>query len=308
MNDQDIEVPKAWQEMELGDLRGPLLVVGGPDVGKSTFARYLYRRISEKIHHSDSDGSNSNRSSAPVAFLDGDPGQTSLGPPTTMTLAFEIDQLPSIGRGESAWRYFVGSNTPVGHMLAVLVGAGRLIEAGRSSGAEAIIYDTSGFISKSRGGYALKYAEFDLLRPEAVFMLQKEDELSDLIRPLKRSERTRVFDLRPSEAVKTRSSDQRRKHRRRQYARHFEDAERINVKWTDFGVFPSPNFRLHRLVSLEDKNGFTLALGIITAVARSTRKIELLTPLTSLQDVSTIRLGDITVDPESFEDQWLSRQ
>ena len=59
MNNMDI-LPE-WESIDPLQLRGTLLVVGAPDVGKSTFARYLYQRLQE-----------SNRR---AAYLDGDPVQ-----------------------------------------------------------------------------------------------------------------------------------------------------------------------------------------------------------------------------------------
>ena len=85
-----IDVPPAWQEGLSGDLHGALLVIGAPDTGKSTFARFLYGRLNARGQR--------------VAYLDGDPGQASLGPPATMTAA-----LPLEGDATFRWRRFVGS-------------------------------------------------------------------------------------------------------------------------------------------------------------------------------------------------------
>ncbi len=40
-----IEVPPAWEQLPLESLSGVLMVIGAPDTGKSTFARYLYARL-----------------------------------------------------------------------------------------------------------------------------------------------------------------------------------------------------------------------------------------------------------------------
>jgi polynucleotide 5'-kinase involved in rRNA processing len=58
---QDMEILPEWERIDTLQLQGTLLVVGAPDVGKSTFARYLYQRLQE-----------SNRR---AAYLDGDPVQ-----------------------------------------------------------------------------------------------------------------------------------------------------------------------------------------------------------------------------------------
>jgi hypothetical protein len=68
-----MDIPAAWRKIDLGSLEGTLMVLGEPDVGKSTFSQYLYRRLCTALPQ--------------VAYLDGDPGQSVLGPPCTMTLA-----------------------------------------------------------------------------------------------------------------------------------------------------------------------------------------------------------------------------
>ena len=39
---EEIQVPLAWSQLTLSKLRGTLLGVGATDVGKTTFAQYLY--------------------------------------------------------------------------------------------------------------------------------------------------------------------------------------------------------------------------------------------------------------------------
>jgi polynucleotide 5'-hydroxyl-kinase GRC3/NOL9 len=100
-------------------------------VGKSTFARYLYQRLVIEGKQ--------------AAYLDGDPGQSLLGPPTTLTLA--LGELGEPGKhgfppsGEVR-RWFIGSVSPSGHMLPLLVGAARLVRAAFALGGGRV-YDTS---------------------------------------------------------------------------------------------------------------------------------------------------------------------
>jgi polynucleotide 5'-hydroxyl-kinase GRC3/NOL9 len=74
MTNQPLDIPPAWDKIDLREARGTLMVIGATDTGKSTFAQYLYRRLCADPGRR-------------VAYLDGDPGQSRLGPPTTMTLA-----------------------------------------------------------------------------------------------------------------------------------------------------------------------------------------------------------------------------
>ena len=282
----EIDVHPNWEKLTFASLAGVTLIIGAPDTGKSTFARYLYHRLCEYHER--------------VGFIDGDMGQATLGPPTTMTLALNKpgdDAFPPTGP-----RYctFVGDITPRGHMLPTLVGAHRLVQKAREKGATAIIFDTTGLVSPAQGGGELKRAKIDLLRPATVIGMQRADELEHLLLPLRLSARTRVIDLPVSRAARRREFPIRREHRTAQFRHYFADARPLEVEWQRLAVFPTQAFTLHRLVALEDKEGFTLALGIVTSSDLNT--IVLHTPLSTLDEVNAIRLSDLELDPHSFRE------
>jgi polynucleotide 5'-kinase involved in rRNA processing len=72
-------------------------------------------------------------------------------------------------------------------------------------------------------------------------------------------------------------------------------------------VFPAPRFSLRRLVALEDGQGLTRALGIVRDLDRSAGTVTLQTPLNSLDDIEALTLGDVSLDPETFQDARLPR-
>lgn len=286
-------IPLEWEKLDFTGLSGTLMIVGPPDVGKSTFSRYLFKRLCE-IHPR-------------VAYLDGDPGQSTLGPPGTMTLALAEngdDAFPPQGR---MWRGFVGSVSPVGHMLPVLTCAARLIEAAREAGVQVVIYDTTGLVDPAQGGIYLKLAKIDLLRPAVLFAIQRDQELKSLLMPLHRSRRILVIELSPSPAARRRDQSVRKAHRAAQFAEYFTDASQLRVNWTQFAVLPSPRFNLHRLVAMEDADGFTIGLGIVKQIDRLYRQVMLYTPVDTVNGVDAIRVGDVAVDPATFEDRPLRR-
>jgi polynucleotide 5'-hydroxyl-kinase GRC3/NOL9 len=287
------DIPPEWAELDLQGLSGTLMVVGPPDVGKSTFARYLFKRFCAVFPC--------------VAYLDGDPGQSTLGPPGTMTLALAEkgdETFPPRGR---IWRGFVGSVSPVGHMLSVLICAARLAEAARDAGAQVIVYDTTGLIEPSRGGIYLKLAKIDLLRPAVLFAIQRKQEMSSLVLPLQRSRRLQLIELTPPSAAQRRDPFVRRAHRAAQFANYFANSSQLRLSWPQFAVLPAPRFNLHRLVAMEDAAGFTIGLGIVKQIDRIHRQVMLHTPVASVNGVDAIRLGDVAVDPETFEDRPLDR-
>jgi polynucleotide 5'-kinase involved in rRNA processing len=287
------EIPSPWEELDLSELSGTMMIVGASDVGKSTFSRYLFKRLC-KIYPR-------------VAYLDGDPGQSTLGPPGTMTLAMANngdDTFPPRGR---RWRKFVGSVSPVGNMLAVLTCAARLLEAAREAEAQAVIYDTTGLIEPARGGIHLKLAKIDLLRPAVLLALQREQELQTLLLPLRRRRHILVLEFSPSSAAQRRDTPVRKAHRVAQFAQYFTKGSQLRVNWTKFAVLPAPRFNLHRLVALEDADGFTIGLGIVAQIDRLYRQVTLHTPVDTLNGVDVIRLGDLLVDPVTYEDSPLTR-
>jgi polynucleotide 5'-hydroxyl-kinase GRC3/NOL9 len=286
-----IEVPSAWENLRFSAVGGTILVVGATDTGKTTFARYLYHRLG--AHHER------------LAFVDGDIGQATLGPPTTMTLALSESHDDGFPPGGCRFRAFVGDISPCAHMLPTVVAAHKLVQKAREEGATAIVFDTTGLVAPSHGGGALKRALVDLLRPEIVVALQRGSELEHLLVPLRRGHRTRVIDRPVVEAVQRRDVEARQKHRAQQFRRSFETAETLAIDWFDLAVIPAPSFTHHRLVALEDKAGFALALGIVTGIERSRHTVELRTPLCSLEEVDALHVGDLAVDPHTFRDRRL---
>lgn len=286
-----LDVPPSWERITFSALSGTLLIVGAADTGKSTFARYLYRRLCEYHER--------------VAFIDGDVGQATLGPPTTMTLVLNEPGESTFPPAGPRFRTFVGAVSPRSHMVPVLLGAHRLVQKARELGASAIIFDTTGLVDPAYGGCELKWAKVELLRPSVVFGIQRRSELEYLLLPLRLSHRVRVIELPVSQAVQRRDIPARQEHRANGFRRYFDGARTIELNWRHLAVFPVPVFTPLRLVALEDREGFTLGLGIVVTSDRVTSTVSLYTPLTSLEGVDAIRLGSITVDPHTFRDTRL---
>ncbi|MCG6917230.1 MAG: hypothetical protein LJE89_06745 [Deltaproteobacteria bacterium] len=288
------EIPSSWEELDLSELSGTLMVVGSSDVGKSTFSRYLFKRLCTIYPR--------------VAYLDGDPGQSTLGPPTTMTLAMAENGDNSFPPRGRRWQAFVGSVSPLGNMLAVLICAARLMEAAQKAGAQVVIYDTTGLVEAARGGIHLKLAKIDLLRPKVLFALQRNQELQTLLLPLRRKSRMLVLEFSPSSSAQRRDTSVRKAHRAAQFAQYFTNSSQLQVNWPQFAVLPAPRFNLHRLVALEDADGFTIGLGIVAKIDRIYRQVVLHTPVDTLNGVDVIRVGDLLVDPVTYEDSPLTRK
>jgi polynucleotide 5'-hydroxyl-kinase GRC3/NOL9 len=281
-------VPPEWQRLDLSRMAGLVMLVGGTDTGKTTLFQYLVSRTLSM-------GEN-------AMAMDADPGQSRLGLPTTMSLGvFE-----SSGPGEirqRIWHRFVGSTTPVGHMLQVLSGCGRLLQKAREMSDGLVIMDTSGLVDAEKGGARLKLSKIDLLQPSVLIVLQKARELESWVRPLRIAKRVSVVDMPCAPAVRERNFLERQTYREKAFSRYFKKSVLRDFYWPKYGVFPYPRFYENRLIAFEDKNGFTLALGIVKGVDIAERTVSVLTPIAedALGRVSSIQLGDLVLDPNTFQ-------
>jgi len=279
-----IIVPAVWSQVELMTLDGVLLVVGAPDSGKSTFARWLFERLAQ-----------AGRS---VAFLDGDVGQSTIGLPTTLTL--QTSEVLGDLRGLVHW--FVGDVSPRGRMLPLVVGTGRLARRALESGAETVVVDTTGLIDPASGGVALKHALVDELQPTTLFALQRRDELAPILNPLRRLPRPRVVELPVSDVAQQRNVEARQAHRAAAFRRYFAGTGVLRLPLRGRAIFDGRTFAARRLLALQDAAGFALALGVIEKFDPSRVELFIRTPLIDATAVASLRLGVIGVDVETGRD------
>ncbi|MFP3855254.1 MAG: Clp1/GlmU family protein [Anaerolineales bacterium] len=288
---QELQIPSTWHDLDLAALRGVVMITGATDTGKSTLAQYLFQQLAEQGEQ--------------VAFLDGDPGQSQLGPPTTINLALAKRGDSTFPPKGANWRRFVGSTTPTGHMLPLVAGEKKLVVAGKQAGAERIIHDTTGLIDPSAGGAHLKWSTIDLLGVKTVIGLAREEELESLLKPLRQRTGMRVVELAPAEGVRRRGDEERRKHRAGMYRAYFRGAEDKSLDWSQLAVYPGPEFTSGRLMGLMNADDFCLGLAVVISGEPETREIRVLTPVESFGSVDALHLADVSLDVRSYRDQLL---
>jgi len=215
-------VPGDWWEVAdiLGADGGVALIWGASDTGKTTLARFLTETLRGK--------------GCRVALVDGDMGQATLGPPTTIGLAIHF---PSSEAGEAPRIHlrFVGATSPSGHLLPTLVGLKRLVDKAFSLMAEVVLVDTTGLV---QGGAAreLKFRKVELLRPRHIVALQRASEIEHLLHPHVHRPGLKIQRLLATPEVKAKSREHRRAFREERFRHYFQDAALQDLAWRDVGL------------------------------------------------------------------------
>ncbi|MDP8959394.1 MAG: AAA family ATPase [Actinomycetota bacterium] len=265
---------------------GVVMLMGGPDTGKTTLARQL---LAEAL-----------RIGRTAAYVDADVGQTTVGPPTCVGLkqARQRNDLDHLEQADDL--RFVGSISPDRAVLQQVVATATLVEAARAQ-ADLVVLDTTGAIS-GVVGQTLKYHKMELCRPEVVVALQRGEEMEPIVGMLRRffSGQVEVAGVHP-EVVPV-SAEQRRAHRAARFAQAFAPPlQRWRVRSTVFApTLPAglDTSRLHgMLVGLQDGSGRCLGLGILEHGDEQTLRVI----TNSGEGMRGLRLGTMRIDLHTFQ-------
>lgn len=288
MTSSNISFPREWERINPESLEGTIMVIGESDSGKTTFARYLFLQLC-RCHNW-------------VAFLDCDVGQSTLGLPTTMNLALSSGERSVFPPKGETLSYFVGSTSPRGHMLPTVIGARKLQKKAQELGAEAIVVDTTGLVSRAAGGGALKQWKIELLEPSVLVGLERGAELEHILWPWRWDKRVRVYDLPVSEHVIEKTRTERITHREKKFLSYFQKAHALRVPFREVVVFGIEMMAGGRLLAFQDDQSFAMALGVAGAYDRKGWELAVNTPLPSLEGVSSIRFGSLKLDPATGQE------
>jgi polynucleotide 5'-hydroxyl-kinase GRC3/NOL9 len=272
---------------------GTFFALGRTDVGKTTLLQGLSQLVLA-VGQS-------------VAVLDGDMGQSTYGLPTTLNLMLlrppstDSGQAGANAKEERVASYFVGSTSPVGHLLQTVVGCKRLLEKTPRLGVKTIFIDTTGLVE---GPLAVEFKlqKIDLLAPTHILALARGEELDPILGPCQTRGSLVVHRLPVSNQARLRSPEERRDNRRRKYAAYFCDLKPNHLSLKDVAVWGKvPQTRAEALegllLGLNDAGNFCLGLGLLTGLNADKGTVEFLSPLSSLAEVKCLRFGSLRIDP-----------
>lgn len=286
-----IRAEPGWKDLalEIASLSGPKLVyvIGASNTGKTTLCGYLTRILGAR---------------ALTAYLDCDPGQSSIGPPATIGLGKSFGGKAG---GKAAILSFVGSLSPVGHLLPCLTGIRKLSGIALAQGCAPVVLDSSGFVL---GGAAreFQFHVIDLIRPEFLVAIQLEDELEGLLMNFAAQGSIRIRRMRASGAVRARDPLQRQEYRARKFRTYFRDACLQDLDLSGRGMrgtipgLSDPETPEDLLVAMCDKDHLVVALGVVRSFDPQDRTLSVFAPRFDPHAVCSIAFGSVRLDTRAF--------
>ena len=290
--------------IELANRPGVTMFLGASDTGKTTCLRAAAVHLTRA-------------GLLPLAIVDADIGQSTIGPPTTVGLTLVTKQnIRAVLSGRFACHAmrFIGALSPVGHLLPTIVATKKLVDKAVWRGTRAVLVDTTGLIG-GRVGFQLKINKIELLAPRHLVALQHEGELEEVLSVLADRRGLSVHRLAVSCQLRARSAAERYRYRTSRFACYFSSATRCRLEMKNLSILSTPagspklaRESLSQIVSLEsfpaqslagclvglnNASNETLGLGLLDAVSGQNQKVTIFTPLRQLSRVRILQLSNI---------------
>jgi polynucleotide 5'-kinase involved in rRNA processing len=218
-----LKIPPEWREAadEVGAQGGPVLVMGAPGSGKTTFCLYLAGLFC--------------RAGKRLAWIDADPGQPFIGPPAVISLTPYAEAGDLLKRKNTFAMSFIGNTSPVGRLLEMMSGLQKLYTLAQSLHPDLILINTCGLVN---GGAAreLKFHEIDMIAPRYVIALQKENEVDHLLSPHSHRAGLLIQRLPVSPDAKVSTREARQAVREQRFKEYFRGSDFHDINLNDVGV------------------------------------------------------------------------
>lgn len=146
-----------------------VVILGGVDVGKSSFSTFLTNFCLER--------------GLRIAVIDGDIGQADIGPPSCVSLALIKRRIISLRELSPDGMRFIGVDSPGTVKHLVIWALHSLLDDAISQKVKLVIVNTDGWIS-GPGAKDYKLTLIQALNPDVIVAIQRSNELEHIIRPL----------------------------------------------------------------------------------------------------------------------------
>ena len=185
-----------------------ILILGASDRGK-TYTLHQLAREASRTHK--------------VALIDGDTGQSELGPPGCVSWAWMKPEGPQRGGTR-----FVGALSPASAALEHVLALAETVRLAEAAGANLLFIDTPGYVS-GPGARRFLAALMQALTPKRILVLEKDEELGSLPTLLATLSGAELTPLPVADAVVRKSPSVRATRRLTRLARFLEEAREQEI-------------------------------------------------------------------------------
>jgi polynucleotide 5'-hydroxyl-kinase GRC3/NOL9 len=301
-----MDVDRKWLELaaELENGAEPLkiYVVGSCDTGKTTFARFLARSLSEK--HT-------------TGYLDCDPGQSWLGPPTTLALSLSLGSpdrpYPEEEPADPARKvpnpvrlFFAGSTSPVHYMQRNLRGIHRCAHRALEAGTGRLIVDSSGLFDGNLAE-VFQTKVLDSLEPHYIVLLTRGKSPPDFLTRFLERSGSKLVILPVSPSVVSRTPAERKRYRRSRFKEYLLGAAPRRLILTGEASLKSlrrleaENTWRNLWIAVQDDEEFVLSLGIVEDIDLERPSVLAYAPEFEARRVASIEFGRVYLDRDGRE-------
>lgn len=285
-------IPESWMEayetVRLIEKKSvAILVLGGSDVGKSSFCTYLMNKlVNDKFR---------------VAILDEDLGQSDIGPPGTVGYSYMTKPATDLFSLKPENIVFVGDTSPCEV-------ADKTVEASISLKSEILSKDTTDFIFVNTDGWVageeavqFKSKLANALAPDVVFCIENRDAIPSLCATFGDALATLRQELVDSPVeIRERNKESRKSLRELGFAKYLENSRVKVFPLNHITVEGRENYALiwkreaiNLLVGFQDGQKRFLGIGILRSFDCNRRAMKI---LTSVEKPASVTLGKIKLD------------
>ncbi len=262
------------------------LILGAADCGKSSLCTYLFNKLVD--------------GKCRVAVLDGDVGQSDIGPSSTVGYGIASKRIPQLYNLKLKNAFFVGVTSPVTAMSKTIEGLAAMEAEILRSQVDFVLINTDGLVS---GEVAAKYKS-DLvkaLKPDVIVGIQTQDELAPLIAALE----TPVMVVEPSFALKQRPPEKRKVLREMTYLRYLKNAKLLCVPKSQVTIEPRSALPKNQepekgiLLGIYGKGTRFLGIGVLREINQVRKTLKVQTSISAIP--KKIVIGKVVVNQKLQE-------
>ena len=258
-----------------------VMVLGKTDSGKTSFCTYLINRLITGKQK--------------VAVLDGDLGQSDIGPPCAVAYAFVTKPVTDLFALKTENAFFMGFTSPSEAVGKTIQGIKLMKQEILSKTVDFIVVNTGGWV-EGEEAIAYKAQLAEELKPNVVFCIRQNGELIPLLVALEEFRRKVVES--PT-AVRERSMEKRRNLRELGYIKYLADAKVKTWSIKLLAIEEQDKVKIMQdgeglLLGLYDAQRKFLGIGVLRKVDYGRKALKVLTSVS--EKPTSISLGKVRLD------------